>query len=346
MKTKEVYIHTRNYGCRIREYICHDIRMVSVENECIKAVFALDKGADIVELVYKPADLDYMWHSFNELKRIRHPSTVASAAGNFMDSYSGGWQDLFPTYGRTVTYCGAQIGQHGESCMYPWDCVILEDTPECVRLKLSVRLVRTPFALEKTVTLRENSGCLNIRESITNTGSQDLPYMWGQHPAFGWPFVDKGTKLVIRGTPKIRLSKSTAQKCPFQPGAEGIWPYMTGENGEQVDMSVAFGPEDRLYMEYGLSQLDEGSYDLINENLGLGIRVQWDLAQFPYLWIWGMYRGAEEYPWFGRAYTMAVEPWSSMPANFELAQEAGTTKQIRAGETIETEITAQLFRCE
>ena len=60
MKIKEKYVHTRNYACRIREYICNGIRMASMENEKIKAVFAVDKGTDLVELVYKPADLDYM----------------------------------------------------------------------------------------------------------------------------------------------------------------------------------------------------------------------------------------------------------------------------------------------
>ena len=65
MLVKEAYTHTRNYGCRIRKYTCNDIRMVSIENKYLKAAFALDKGADLVELLYKPKDIDCMWHSFN-----------------------------------------------------------------------------------------------------------------------------------------------------------------------------------------------------------------------------------------------------------------------------------------
>ena len=42
MKIKEKYVHTRNYACRIREYTCNRIRMASMENEKIKAVF--DRG--------------------------------------------------------------------------------------------------------------------------------------------------------------------------------------------------------------------------------------------------------------------------------------------------------------
>lgn len=37
MLVKESYTHTRNYGCRIREYIWKGIRMVSMENKYLKA---------------------------------------------------------------------------------------------------------------------------------------------------------------------------------------------------------------------------------------------------------------------------------------------------------------------
>ena len=78
MLVKEAYTHTRNYGCRIRKYTCNDIRMVSIENKYLKAAFALDKGADLVELLYKPKDIDCMWHSFNELQNSLTQPTVSA----------------------------------------------------------------------------------------------------------------------------------------------------------------------------------------------------------------------------------------------------------------------------
>ena len=51
MERVESYIHTRNYGCRMRRYLLNGVDMLSLENQCLKVVLALGKGADIVELV-------------------------------------------------------------------------------------------------------------------------------------------------------------------------------------------------------------------------------------------------------------------------------------------------------
>lgn len=344
MNVKEKYVHTRNYGCRIRHYIRDGIRLVSMENKVIKAVFALDKGADIVELVYKPEDLDYMWHSFNELKTINHQSTKASTGGNFLDSYAGGWQELFPTYGGPANFHGGEIGIHGEACLYPWECETVEDTPECVGLRFTLRTVRTPFLLEKTVYIRESSSSLEMHQKVTNLASTRQEFMWGHHPAFGWPFIDENTRLSLKGEPTVTVPESTiAQRCPFARETVGKWPMLPDKNGKEMDMSKAYAHEDKIYMEYAVSDLAEGKYELINEKLNLGIRLKWDAAVFRYLWIWGMYCGHEDYPWFGRAYTMAVEPWSSLPGDFETASKNGETLSLEAGESMDTELQAELF---
>lgn len=75
-----------------------------------------------------------------------------------------------------------------------------------------------------------------------------------------------------------------------------------------------------MYMEYAVSGLQEGRYELINHNRGLGMRMTWDLSVFRYLWVWGLYCGIDEYPWYGRSYVMAVEPWSSMPGRLRRVQ--------------------------
>lgn len=349
MEVKERYIHTRNYGCRIRQYtIDGDFRMLSMENAKIKVVFALDKGADILELVYKPEDLDYMWHSFNQLKNSKHQMTKAAPAGNFSDTYVGGWQDLFPTYGAPATMnYGAEIGIHGEACLYPWDCEILEDTPECVKIKLSLRTIRTPFLLEKVVCIREDSAKLEIHEKITNLGSREEEFMWGQHPAYGWPFIGENTRLYLNGTPRVTVPAGViAERCPFEKETTGTWPILEDKEGNKIDMSRAYSHEDRIYMEYGISDLGEGKYELINEEKGLGIRMRWDVGLFPYLWVWGMYCGHESYPWYGRAYTMAVEPWSSMPGDFMAAKKTGSTLHLEAGKSMETDFSAELFAAE
>ena len=345
MIVKEKYMHTRNYGCRIRKYICDDIRMVSLENQKIKVVFAQDKGADIVELVYKPEDLDYMWHSFNELKNIRHIASKASIDGNFLDSYAGGWQELFPVYGGPADFYGAEMGIHGEACIYPWDLEVIEDTPECVKVKFSLRTIRSPFLLEKTACIREGESSLEIQQKVTNLGSVSQEFMWGHHPAFGWPFLDENTKLYLNGTPTVTVPNSSiGQNCPYDKETKGQWPTLIGKNGESIDMSRACSHEDKTLVKYAISNLQDGKYLLVNEKTGYGIEMEWDLSTFKYLWVWGMYCGHEGYPWFGRAYTMAVEPWSSVSGDFETAKAEGDTLHLDPGESMKTSITARLFK--
>ncbi len=343
MESREKYLHTRNYGCRIRRFVQNGVDMVSLENQRIKVVFAQGKGADIVEFSYKPLDVDVMWHSFNELKNIRHIPTKAVGGGSFLDSYAGGWQELFPTYGGPAQFHGGEIGIHGEACIYPWDCEILTDTPDCVSLKFTLRTIRTPFLLEKTVTLKDNEPVLTMRQRVTNLGAGTESFMWGHHPAFGWPFIEKGTYLKVKGNPLVTVPQGTIQeRCPFEKETTGRWPLLESRDGV-LDMSRAYGHEDRMYMEYALSDLEDGEYELINERLGMGFRMKWDLSVFRYLWIWGMYCGHESYPWYGRAYTMAVEPWSSMPGDYKTACEQGTVLKLDAGESMETEVQAEIF---
>lgn len=342
---QEKYIHTRNYKCRMRRYIYNGIDMLSMENSRLKAAIALGKGADIVELVYKPLDVDFMWHSFNPLGGAKGQPSVASAGGSFLDSYSGGWQDLFPTYGGRALYNGGEIGIHGEACIYPWECEIMCDTRECIEVRLSLRTRRSPFLLERILKLTEDDDALCIREIITNEGGTEQKFMWGQHPAFGVPFLDDSVRLRLPGEPSVLVPQSTiAHHCPFDRETAGKWPLLPGKNGCMIDMSRAYAPEDRLYMEYCISDLQEGRYELVNENMGLGIRMLWDKEICPQLWVWGLYCGIDVYPWYGRSYVLAVEPWSSYPADYDAAGKNGSLLRLGAGERMESCIRAEIFR--
>lgn len=88
----------------------------------IKVSVLADKGTDIYEFIYKPKDVDFLWHSFNG---VRNPSrfvpTREMPDGSFLDFYEGGWQELFPNIGDACTYKGALLGVHGEVCMPPWE---------------------------------------------------------------------------------------------------------------------------------------------------------------------------------------------------------------------------------
>ena len=106
--------HTRNYGCRLRRYLLDGVEMLSLENQLLKVVFALGKGADIVEFLYKPTDTDVMWHSFNQLKTITHIPTVAASAGIFWTPIPADGRSCFPPMAVTPTTAAAISASTGK----------------------------------------------------------------------------------------------------------------------------------------------------------------------------------------------------------------------------------------
>jgi hypothetical protein len=69
-------------------------------------------------------------------------------------------------------------------------------------------------------------------------------------------------------------------------------------------------PTDVVY----LTGLTEGWYEVARPD-GATVRVEWDVAVLPYLWLWHEFGETTGYPWWGRAYVVGVEPFSSYPTN-------------------------------
>ncbi len=113
------------------------MKTLTMEKELIRVSILVDKGTDIFEFLYKPLDLDVLWHSFNG---IRSPATFTASKENpdgvFLDYYEGGWQELFPSIGDACTYRGAHIGTHGEVCHTPWGYRIEQDRPQEISTSL------------------------------------------------------------------------------------------------------------------------------------------------------------------------------------------------------------------
>ena len=144
------YHHNRNYGSRQTEIVLKGYRALVVENEKLRTTILLDKGTDIYELLYKPADVDFMWRSPLALDgRNRNPVTKELASGSVMDNYEGGWQELLPSISTPTDYKGMGLGFHGEAAFLPWECRVMEDTPPCVRVELSVPDAKGAAAGEK-----------------------------------------------------------------------------------------------------------------------------------------------------------------------------------------------------
>jgi hypothetical protein len=63
------------------------------------------------------------------------------------------------------------------------------------------------------------------------------------------------------------------------------------------------------------------------------------------VWYWQVARGAYGYPWYGRTYSMALEPWTSWPGEgLAAAMRQGTALRLGAGKTVRTRLCAVLWQ--
>lgn len=314
-----MYTHQRCFGARYSDkYKYDDLRVIVMENELLRISILLDQGTDIFEFLYKPKDVDFMLRTPTGIRNRAKYCSSWETDYSFMDYYEGGWQELFPHGSAPTKYLDARIGQHGEVWGLPWEYSVLKDTPEEVSIKFQVRTVRTPFLLEKTLTLRSGEAILRIAERVTNEGVAPYEFMWGHHIAFGPPFLS--TDCVIDADAEmVRVDD-----------VENAWP----KGGDGVDHSrlIPVKREDEQ-MKY-LLNLRSGWYAFTNTTLKVGFGAAWDPKVFDRVWIWQEFGYTKGYPWYGRVFASALEPFSSLPR----AHEQGTRLlRLEGGGVLETE---------
>lgn len=277
-----------------------ELEAFELRNELIAATVTPARGADLLALTDVTRDVQVLWRS-PQWGRDR------GDAADFFDAYPGGMQEVFPNGGPAVSYEGAELGFHGEACKVRWNAeASVGDDGQAV-LACRTRLARLPFTLEKSFSLAPGARSLRIDASIRNEGRRDLQVMWGFHPAFGAPLAGSATRLHCAA---FAPGESRPLAGPDERGAE-IW-YLDGHG-------------------------DDGWYALEAEQDDVIATMRFDGARFPWLWVWQERHDDAGHPWFGEHHVVAVEPWTSMPANgLTEALENGTALPVRAGERIAT----------
>ena len=339
----------RTYGCRVSdEWTFRGMRAAVLENELLRVVVILDKGAEIVEFRYKPLDFDPLLRLPGEFRNpAQGDASIGSAGGNFLDYYMGGWQEILPNGGPAVSYKGVEYGQHGEVCLVPWTSQVIEDSPERVSLRCSVRALRTPIYLERTMTLERGRAVLLLDERLSNEAGEPVDLMWGHHVAFGLPFLLEGAQIATSARLMI-VHEDFGDGAPrrLQPDQQTGWPMARASNGSALDMSKIL-PRDQMHgqeMAY-LTDFDGPAwYAITNTEKQCGFALRWDGSLFRYLWLWQELGSGSGYPWWKRAYAVALEPWTSYPTSgLTEAVRRGTQLTLQPGETITTHLTATAY---
>jgi hypothetical protein len=304
----------RNWGARLHDVTLRGVPAVVLENELLRITVLLH-GGHVVEFNYKPHDLDLVWLAPGGV-RAPDPGGADDDAARYFDTYPGGWQEVMPNGGAPARYRGAALAQHGEIAGLPWACEVVEDNPARVAVRLTVRTTRTPFRLAKVLTLDSGAARLAVRAELANEAPVVAHAMWGQHLAFGRPFLRPGCRVTLPDGVRVLPHAGTINppRRAVSPGGPYPWPTVPTPGGDLLDLSVVpepGAPSDIVY----LTGFTEGRYELRHPDGGPAVRVRWDAAVLPYLWLWREFGDTTGYPWWGRAYVTGLEPFSSYPTN-------------------------------
>lgn len=322
-----------------REPVNADI--VRLASPSIEMAIQVGKGADIVELRYRPRDLDVLWKTpwgFRDPSRLL-PTGDSRVA--WLEAYSGGWQVLFPSAGDPCLFNGAEMTFHGEASLAPWDHEIDGDG---LGLRARLRLARSPLVIERRLRLEADRPIMRLHEWIMNESPDPVDVVWGHHPAFGEPFLDDSCVIACGATEVIADDRYSHPDNPLDLDGRYRWPIAETKRG-QIDLSRLPPRSERRTLFAYLAAFEEGWFSITNRRLQVGLAMSWPADAFPFAWFWQEFNASSGYPWYRQAYVAAIEPFSSYPGHGIQDVQARTGTQIRldAGAVKEVDLVVTFF---
>lgn len=335
----------KNNRCTISDdWTYKNMKVVYMENDYLRIGVLVGRGSDIFEFYYKPGAIDFM---LRLQKDIHNPnetfSQIRNTPNQLEDYYYGGWQEALPN-SPTFNYRGAELGQHGEVHLIPWKHAIIENSAEQVALKLWTQPLRVPVTIEKTLTLHKDSACLNVEEKLVNESPTDLDIMWGHHIAFGLPFLKEGGHIDTNAS-DFYAEPAMPDNRRFEPGKSQKWPLVNNINGQSHNGSLIPPSDIEHYSDlaYLSGFPDTASYTLWNSSKDLGFKVAWDPSVFTTLWYWQERFATKDAPWWGSAYALGLELWTSRwSADPNKAIKEGEWLRLKGNELISTSFTISI----
>ncbi len=290
---------------RLTESTYRGWRLLTLDNNQLAITIVPAKGGDIVSLRRIFDGLELLWSTPWGLRQHGALQAAGNARAQSLDGYPGGWQSLFPNAGDSVSTRGAEWGENGEATVAAYDWKMRPDHS----LQLTTRLVRSPFAITKIISLDDNA--VQLTETIHNDSPESLEVMWGQQLAFGAPVISKDTIFDCAAS-LVRPDAETSPEMTYQDLMP--WPR-TQETGTMINLHAIPGPDAGVTRQVYLSDLQAPVASLRNDRHNVRVELNWDADPWPHLWYLLEAGGERDFPWFGNGYFLILGPNSSWPAH-------------------------------
>jgi galactose mutarotase-like enzyme len=312
-----------------------DRPLLRIANAAVEVEVDVELGAEI-RSVRRPGGANvlasYDWTT--PISNRRGWGQVGSEV-DWLSDYSGGWQELFPNAGGSAEVDGVRLPFHGEASRARWE--VVKQAADGVTLRTGARL---PLVLERTMRLTENPPALRIEEVVRSDAPVATAFLLGHHPAF---LATEGARIDMPGTTMARVDADfVTDLVDLEPGATAAWPSLPGRTGGSIDLDIVpAGPVERLAYLSGMGDAPWAAIRGVEP--GLGTAISWDGATYPYVWNWWEI-GGTDYPWFGRARIVAIEPaMTNVATGLADARRLGHVVELGAGEEHRSWVTVSLF---
>ena len=298
--------YSGHYG-RIVHWENHEI--LELHSAQLLVRLSLTRGAEILELRDKRTNTDLLWHNHGDIVRMRDSiSSRNSEFGNFLEHFSGGWQEVLPAAQYPVEYKGIKVGGHGEAALLSWNYEIISDCEDELQVKLWVDLRLFPLRLTRVMTLRDE--VLRFDETVENTGEVEIDFQWGQHLVLGGPIAQAGAELTIDEGEVFEVPHYPSPTYRFEVDQKGTWPTITTRNGVKEDLRT-LPANDGTDGHVILGPMKRAKVSLSHKEVGVKATMTWSKETFPYCWIWMVWGGIKQYPLWGAHRLVTIEPFSS-----------------------------------
>lgn len=263
------------------------------------------KGADLCSLVDRGTGIDVLWRTPWGWREFSSLPWTGDSQIDFLARYPGGWQQLVPNAGPARVQDGVRLSYHGEAAIVPWRVSERDDT----RAVLDVELLTAPLHLTRRVAV--DGPVLRLRDEIVNESPDPVEVRWVQHPGFGAPFIDGAARIDTGATVFVTDAQAPGANLPLDQVQ--AWPLAADVDGNRVDLRVVPAAGDRRAVFGALTAFDAAWCTITSPTTGLRLRMEWDPEVFPHAWFWQECHGSQGFPWFRRAYVVAVEPANVLP---------------------------------
>ncbi len=265
-----------------------------------------ERGAEITSIVDRRTGIDLLFRPSWTGDVPIPADEPRNTRTTWHAGYRGGWNVLIPNAGDEREVDGVLWPFHGEAATIAWT---VAGAPRRHAVTLTTALTLAPLQLRRTVTI--DGSRLSVTTELTNTGPTPVEVFCQEHPAFAAPLIGPATRIETGA--RTFLADQTTPGDLLKPGSVHRWPAAHTPDGADLDLgALPAGGEGRAVFG-ALTDFDRPYATIVNPRIELGVTYEWDGAVQPHAWFWQELAASAGFPWYRRAYVMAIEPTTTLP---------------------------------